>query len=105
MRNETIATSISVAILACLALVYGALMATLAEPVYTEASATCTYGCPLQGSGRRRVDGLTECLYAEGKLIETRERLPEYQYIRVCELTYDLEGSESPLTRQYIVTY
>ena len=105
MSNEKIATSISIAILICLALVYGSLMSTLAEPAYTDVSATCTHGCPLQGSGRRRADGLTECLYTEGQLVETRERLPEHQYVKVCELEYSVGGAEPPSARQYIVTY
>lgn len=105
MNNEEIAAGISIAILICLALVYGSLAATLAEPAYTYVSATCTHGCPLQGSGRRRVDGLIECLYTEGRLMETRERLPEHQYVKVCELEYISGNVEPPLVRQYIVTY
>ena len=78
-------------------------MSTLAEPYQKHPPPVLTGARRrIRTSAGRRSYG---CLYAEGKLIETRERLPEYQYIRVCELTYDLEGSESPLTRQYIVTY
>ena len=103
--NETLATGISTSVIGFVVVVYLALTMTIAELPHSPVADACTQGCPMRSSSARRAEGLSEGLYSDGRLVETRLRFPDQGHAQICELTYSFGSEETPVARSYIVTY
>ena len=93
--------NLTIIVIASLAGIYATLIMTLTEPSTSADIMDCTYGCPLTSQSQRRSNGVLECIYRDGQLMETRSSA-ESDRIKICEFKHTDDGPE---VRQYFVTY